>query len=100
MSIPMNAECYLCQLKRSIEIARGYAGEKGADIMAKKLMPIFASAPDFYSSPMFEPAVTKILEDHCGLVGDRFRAEKDLDPEEKVYADEKDDPFTEEDFEE
>ena len=77
MSIPMNAECYLCQLKRSTEIARDYAGEKGADIMAKKLMPIFANAPDFYSSPMFEPAVTKILEDHCGLVGDRFRVEKD-----------------------
>ena len=73
----MNAECYLCQLKRSTEIARGYAGDAGADIMAKKLMAAYASAPDFYSSPLFEPTVTQILRDHCGLVGDRFRAEKD-----------------------
>ena len=73
----MNAECYLCQLKRSTEIARGLAGDAGADIMAKKLMSLYASAPEFYSSPLFEPAVTQVLQDHCGLAGDRFRAEKD-----------------------
>lgn len=73
----MNAECYLCHLKRSTDIARGLAGEAGADIMAKKLMPIYANAPEYYSSPLFEPAVTQILQEHCGLVGDRFRAEKD-----------------------
>ena len=73
----MNAECYLCQLKRSTEIARGLAGDAGADIMAKKLMSVYADAPAFYSSPMFEPAVTRVLQEHCGLVGDRFRAEKD-----------------------
>ena len=73
----MNAECYLCHLKRSTDIARGLAGEAGADIMAKKLMPIYASAPEYYSSPLFEPMVTQILQEDCGLVGDRFRAEKD-----------------------
>ena len=73
----MNAECYLCQLKRSTDIARGLAGDAGADIMAKKLMSVYADAPAFYSSPLFEPAVTQILQEHCGLVGDRFRTEKD-----------------------
>ena len=73
----MNAECYLCHLKRSTDIARGLAGEAGADIMAKKLMSIYANAPEYYSSPLFEPMVTQILQEDCGLVGDRFRAEKD-----------------------
>ena len=73
----MNAECYLCHLKRSTDVARALAGEKGADIMAKELMQIYANAPDYYSSPLFEPAVTQILQTHCGLKGDRFRAEKD-----------------------
>ena len=73
----MNAECYLCQLKRSTEIARGLAGDTGADIMARELMSAYASAPNFYSSPLFEPTVTRVLREHCGLVGDRFRAEKD-----------------------
>lgn len=73
----MNAECYLCQLKRSTDIARGLAGDAGADIMARELMSAYATAPDYYSSPLFEPTVTRILQEHCGLVGDRFRAEKE-----------------------
>lgn len=77
MSTPMNAECYLCHFQRNTEIARALAGEEGADIMARELFRLYADAPDFYSSPLFEPAVTRILETHCGLVGDRFRQEKD-----------------------
>lgn len=73
----MNAECYLCHLQRSVDTARSLAGEAAADAVARELMQVYATAPDYASSPWFEPAVTKLLEKHCGLVGDRFRGEKD-----------------------
>ncbi len=77
MSTPMNAECYLCHLKRSIDTAWALAGEEAADKVAKDMMQVYATAPDYASSPWFEPAVTALLEKHCGLKGDRFRQEKE-----------------------
>lgn len=77
MSTPMNAECYLCHLSRAIDTARTLSGEAGADAVARDLIRFYATAPEYYSSPLFEPAVTALLEKHCGLVGDRFRTEKD-----------------------
>ncbi len=76
MSTPMNAECYLCHLARSIDTARALAGEEAADKVAKELLAVYANAPAYASSPWFEPAVTALLQKHCGLQGDRFAGEK------------------------
>ena len=77
MSIPMNAQCYLCHLKRNTETALAMAGEAAATAFAKGLMQLYLDAPKEKGSPWFGPGVTALLEKHCGLTEDRFKAEKE-----------------------
>ena len=77
MSIPMNAQCYLCHLKRNTETARAMAGDAAATAFAKDLMQLYLDAPKEKGSPWFGPGVTALLEKHCGLTEDRFKAEKE-----------------------
>ena len=78
MSIPMNAQCYLCHLKRNTETARAMAGDAAATAFAKELMQRYLDAPADKGSPWFGPAVTELLEKHCGLTEDRFKEEKEM----------------------
>ena len=78
MSIPMNAQCYLCHLKRNTETARAMAGDAAATAFAKDLMQLYLDAPKEKGSPWFGPGVTALLEKHCGLTEDRFKAEKEM----------------------
>ena len=77
MSIPMNAQCYVCHVKRNTETARAMAGDAAATAFAKELMQRYLEAPADKASPWFGPAVTELLEKHCGLTEDRFQAEKE-----------------------
>ena len=77
MSTPMNAQCYLCHLKRNTETARALAGEEAATRVAKGLMQAYLEAPEHVGSPWFGPTVESLLREHCGLVGDRFQEEKE-----------------------
>ena len=72
----MNAECYVCHLRRHTETARRMGGEAAADAVARELMESYLSAPADAGSPWFGPKVTELLEKYCGLRGDRFRQEK------------------------
>ena len=65
MSIPMNAQCYLCHLKRNTETALTMAGEAAATAFAKELMQLYLDAPKEKGSPWFGPGVTALLEKHC-----------------------------------
>ncbi len=78
MSIPMNAQCYLCHLKRNTETALTMAGEAAATAFAKELMQLYLDAPKEKGSPWFGPGVTALLEKHCGLTEDRFKEEKEM----------------------
>ncbi len=78
MSTPMNAQCYLCHLKRNTETARAMAGEEAATAVAKGLMKAYLEAPEYAGSPWFGPTVESLLREHCGLVGDRFQEEKEV----------------------
>lgn len=78
MSIPMNAQCYLCHLKRNTETARAMAGDAAATAFARELMQLYLDAPTEKGSPWFGPGVTALLEKHCGLTEDRFREEKEM----------------------
>ena len=73
----MNAQCYLCHLKRNTETARAMAGEEAATAVAKGLMKAYLEAPEHAGSPWFGPTVESLLREHCGLVGDRFQEEKE-----------------------
>ena len=72
----MNAECYVCHLNRYTGIARTLSGDTAADRVARELMESYLQAPDHMGSPYFGPTVTRLLEKHCGLTGDRFAEEK------------------------
>lgn len=76
MSIPMSAQCYVCHLRRNTEIARSLAGDEGADQVARGLMQAYLEAPDHAGSPWFGPRVTELLEQYCGVTGDRYAEEK------------------------
>lgn len=76
MSIPMDAQCYLCHLKRNVETARALGGEAAATAFAKDLMALYLDAPADMGSPWFGPGVTALLEKHCGVTGDRHAEEK------------------------
>ena len=78
MSIPMNAQCYICHLKRNTETAREIAGDAAATAFAKDLMQLYLDAPKEKSSPWFGPGVTALLQKHCGVTEDRFREEKEM----------------------
>ena len=78
MSIPMNAQCYICHLKRNSEAARAMAGDEAATAFAKELMQLYLDAPKEKGSPWFGPGVTELLQKHCGLTEDRFKEEKEM----------------------
>ena len=72
----MNARCYVCQLNRYTKTARALAGDDAADAVARGLMQAFLEAPAEASPPWFGPVATKLLEEHCGLKGDRYLEDK------------------------
>jgi uncharacterized protein with ATP-grasp and redox domains len=73
----MNGQCYICHLKRNTETARALAGDAAATAFAKDLMQRYLNAPEDKSSPWFGPAVTELLEKHCGLTEDLYKEEKE-----------------------
>jgi len=77
MSLPVNAACYLCYLRRNIETARAAAGEEAATALSRDVMQLFLDAPEWASIPCFGPAVSQLLQKHCGIEADRFRQEKE-----------------------
>ena len=74
----MNAQCWLCHLKRHVGTAREMAGEEAASKVARELFQAYLSAPENAGSPYFGPIVTALLEKHCGLKGDRYAEEKEM----------------------
>ena len=77
MSLPVNAACYLCYLRRNIETARAAAGEEAATALSRDVMQLFLDAPEWASIPCFGPSVSQLLQKHCGIEADRFRQEKE-----------------------
>ncbi len=78
MGIPMNAQCYLCHLKRNTDAARAAAGDAVATAFAKDLMRLYLEAPEEKGSPWFGMDVAALLQKHCGLTEDRFKEEKEM----------------------
>lgn len=77
MSIPMNAICYQCHLRRTTELAIPYADEQAMINLSKELMQLYLSFPEELSSPNLGPAAAVLLEKYAGLKPDRLRPEMD-----------------------
>ena len=97
----MNAQCWLCHLRRHVGTAREMAGEEAANQVARELFQAYLEAPADAGSPYFGPKVTELLEKYCGLKGDRYAEEKEtsnrfvLERLDKIqkFAEEAEDPL-------
>ena len=77
MSIGMDAQCYLCHLRRNVETARSLGDEQTATAFAKALMELYLTLPDDAASPTIAPATNALFQKFYGLEEDRYRAEKE-----------------------
>lgn len=76
MSIPVDAMCFQCHMRRNLETARKHGTEQQATAFAKDLMRLYLELPEDASSPELGPAVNELLLKHYGLEADRMRKEK------------------------
>ena len=72
----MDAQCYLCHLRRHLDNARALGDEATATAFAKDLMQLYLDAPADASSPWFGPGLTALYAKYYGLTGDRYLEEK------------------------
>lgn len=77
MSIGMDAQCYLCHLRRNVETARSLGDEATATAFAKALMALYLTTPADAASPTIAPATNELFQKFYGLDPDRYRAEKE-----------------------
>ena len=77
MSIGMDAQCYLCHLRRNVETARSLGSEETATAFAKALMELYLTLPADAASPTIAPATNALFQKFYGLDEDRYKAEKE-----------------------
>ena len=77
MSIGMDAQCYLCHLRRNVETARSLGDEATATAFAKALMELYLTLPPDAASPTIAPATNELFQKFYDLEQDRYREEKE-----------------------
>ena len=77
MSIGMDAQCYLCHLRRNVETARSLGDEETATAFARALMELYLTLPADAASPTIAPATNALFQRFYGLEEDRYKAEKE-----------------------
>ena len=75
--IRFDAECLICQMRRQVEVARGYGDDERAMAFAKDLMRLYLEGPEDVASPWFVPFIDDLLHRHYDLPEDRFLEEKE-----------------------
>jgi len=76
--IEMDTLCYLCYLKRNMDIAHTLGDEETACAFLKDLMQMYLDAPAGVSSPWFGPQVADLITKYYGLTDeDRYGKEKE-----------------------
>ena len=78
MSIGMDAQCYLCHLRRNVETARSLGDEQTATAFAKALMELYLTLPEDAASPTIAPATNALFQKFYGVEEDRYRQEKEV----------------------
>ncbi len=81
----MNATCYVCHLRKTLETAQSLGDEKTATAFARELMQLYLDAPADVASPWFGPDVNRLFQKYYGLGEDRYIQEK-LDSNQFVMA--------------
>ena len=77
MSIPFDARCMECHLRRNCATAEKLGTPEQTTAFARDLLRLYLSAPEDVASPWLSPATTELFRKHYGLPEDRFREEKE-----------------------
>ena len=78
MSVPLDAVCIQCHLRRNCDTALKLGTPEQATAFAKDLLRLYLSAPEGVSSPWLGPGTADLFMRHYGTPEDRFRQEKEL----------------------
>ena len=76
--IRFDAECLICQMRRQVEVARGYGDDERAMAFARDMMTMYLAAPADVASPWFTHQIDELLHKHYDLPADRFLEEKEM----------------------
>lgn len=76
MSLPVDASCMMCYLRKHLELARKLGDDKKADEFLRELTRQFLDLPRHLPSPALTPGTNELLRRYYGLEPDRFREEK------------------------
>lgn len=76
MSLPMDARCIVCHLRRNVETALSLGDMATATAFTKELLPLYLSAPADGSAPHLGPATAALLQKYYALPIDRYADEK------------------------
>lgn len=78
MSLPINAECLQCHLRRNVARARALGDEATATAFTQALMRMLSEAPRHLSSPCLVPGEAALFQQFYGLGEDQYVEEKAL----------------------
>ena len=76
--IRFDAQCLICQMRRQVEVARGYGDDDRAMAFARDMMAMYQAAPADVASPWFTHEIDVLLHKHYDLPEDRFLEEKEM----------------------
>ena len=76
MSILLNPDCIICQLRRNVGTARDLGSPEQLAEFTRGLLELYLRIPEGVSSPWLGPETEKLYQKVYGITGDRFEAEK------------------------
>ena len=76
MSILLNPDCIICQLRRNVGTARDLGSPEQLAEFTSGLLELYLRVPEGVSSPWLGPETEKLYQKVYGITGDRFEAEK------------------------
>ena len=76
MSLPIDATCMVCYLKKHLDLARSLGDDDTVNAFMREQTQLFLDLPQHLPSPALGPGTTELLRKHYGLDPDRFREEK------------------------
>ena len=77
MSLPIDATCMICYLKKYLDLARSLGDDDTVNAFMREQTRQFLDLPQHLPSPALGPGTTALLQKYYGLEPDRFRAEKE-----------------------
>ena len=76
MSLPVDASCMMCYLKKHLTLARRHGNDEQVDAFMRELAQEFLNLPQHLPSVAMGPVTNVLLRKYFGLEPDRFCAEK------------------------